>query len=137
MPINHNYGCGVAINAPEAKVPIRTVRNLALHPNFGGELLVVALGCEKMPPDMLVPEAGEENIIVLQDELGFNAMVDIIVEKAEIILGRLNKRKREICPASDLVVGLQCGGSDAFSGITNPAVGYAACIPLVRLLALP
>lgn len=132
MPINHNYGCGVAINAPEAKVPIRTVRNLALHPNFGGELLVVALGCEKMPPDMLVPEAGEENIIVLQDELGFNAMVDIIVEKAEIILGRLNKRKREICPASDLVVGLQCGGSDAFSGITaNPAVGYAADL-LVR-----
>ena len=54
-------------------------------------------------------------------------MVDIIVEKAETILKRLNKRKREVCPASDLVIGLQCGGSDAFSGITaNPAVGYAA-----------
>ncbi|HZK27381.1 MAG TPA: galactarate dehydratase [Thermoclostridium sp.] len=127
MPINHSYGCGVAINAPEAKVPIRTVRNLALHPNFGGEQLVVSLGCEKMPPDMLVPEVGEENIVILQDESGFNAMVDTIVKKAENILKRLNKRKREVCPASDLVIGLQCGGSDAFSGITaNPAVGYAA-----------
>jgi len=132
MPINHNYGCGVAIDAPEAVVPIRILKNLALHPNFGGELLVVSLGCEKLPPERLLPEVGEENIIVFQDEPGFKPMVDRIVQKADEILKRLNKRKREVCPASDLVVGLQCGGSDAFSGVTaNPAVGYAADL-LVR-----
>lgn len=132
MPINHNYGCGVAIDAPEAVVPIRILKNLALHPNFGGEMLVISLGCEKLPPERLLPEINEENIIVLQNELGFNPMVDIIVQKADEILSRLNKRKREVCPASDLVVGVQCGGSDAFSGITaNPAVGYAADL-LVR-----
>ena len=48
VPVNHPYGCGVAINAPEAKVPIRILRNLAKHPNFGGQLMVVSLGCEKM-----------------------------------------------------------------------------------------
>ncbi|WP_278281650.1 UxaA family hydrolase [Clostridium puniceum] len=41
VPINHAYGCGVAINAPEAKIPIRALRNLSKHPNFGGELMVV------------------------------------------------------------------------------------------------
>ncbi len=54
VPINHAYGCGVAINAPEAKVPIRALRNLAKHPNFGGQLMVVGLGCEKFTVDMLV-----------------------------------------------------------------------------------
>lgn len=70
VPVNHPYGCGVAINAPEAKVPIRILRNLAKHPNFGGQLMVVALGCEKMTVDMLIDEAdiSPENVIVLQEE---------------------------------------------------------------------
>lgn len=54
VAINHAYGCGVAINAPESKIPIRALRNLCHHPNFGGELMVVALGCEKLTADMLV-----------------------------------------------------------------------------------
>ncbi len=132
MPLNHNYGCGVAINAPEAIIPIRTLRNLATHPNFGGELLIIGLGCEKLPPDRLFPGIKDENVVVLQDEKGFEGMVATIIKKAEDCLERLNKRVREICPASDLVVGLQCGGSDAFSGVTsNPAVGFAADL-LVR-----
>ncbi|HEY8421675.1 MAG TPA: galactarate dehydratase [Thermoclostridium sp.] len=132
MPINHNYGCGVAINATEAVIPIRILRNLAKHPNFGGEVLVISLGCEKLPPDRFIPEICEDNVIIFQNETGFNPMVERIVRKADAILRRLNDRKREVCPASDLVVGLQCGGSDAFSGITaNPAVGYAADL-LVR-----
>ena len=57
VPINHAYGCGVAINAPEAKVPIRALRNLAKHPNFGGQLMVVGLGCEKFTVQMLLDEA--------------------------------------------------------------------------------
>lgn len=74
----------------------------------------------------------KENTVILQSELGFELMVDSIVSKARQCLERLDKRVREVCPVSDLVVGVQCGGSDAFSGITaNPAVGYAADL-LVR-----
>jgi galactarate dehydratase len=70
----------------------------------------------------------------LQDEqhVGFQSMVDDILTVAQFHLERLNRRQRETCPASDLVVGTQCGGSDAFSGVTaNPAVGYASDL-LVR-----
>ena len=59
-------------------------------------------------------------------------MVQAIMQMAEERLVQLNARRRQTRPASDLVVGLQCGGSDAFSGVTaNPAVGYAADL-LVR-----
>ena len=141
--LNHIYGCGVAINAPVAVVPIRTLHNLALNPNFGNEVFVISLGCEKLPPDRLLNEGGaggvpikvvSDDIICLQDEkyTGFQAMVEAIMKQAEVHLARLNQRQRENCPASDLIVGLQCGGSDAFSGVTaNPAVGYAADL-LVR-----
>ena len=49
VALNHLYGCGVAINAPAAVVPIRTIHNLALNPNFGGEVMVVGLGCCRAP----------------------------------------------------------------------------------------
>ena len=129
VPVNHPYGCGVAINAPEAKVPIRILRNLAKHPNFGGQLMVVSLGCEKMTVDMLIDQAdiSPENVIVLQEEKGFDAMIDALMRMAEKKLKILNERKRETLPLSDLLVGMQCGGSDAFSGLTaNPSAGYAA-----------
>lgn len=134
VPVTHAYGCGVAINAPDAVIPIRTLQNLALNPNFGGEVMVVGLGCEKLSPERLVPEGLGSAIVRMQDEAfeGFGAIVDAIVLMAEARLAVLNKRRRETCPASDLVVGLQCGGSDAFSGVTaNPAVGVAADL-LVR-----
>lgn len=131
-PINHNYGCGVAINAPDAIIPIRTLKNLSAHPNFGGEILCVSLGCEKLIPERILLNQDNEGLVVLQNNIGFQSMVDEIVEKGKRALERLNKRQREICPASDLVIGLQCGGSDAFSGVTaNPAIGYAADL-LVR-----
>ncbi|WP_145590381.1 galactarate dehydratase [Yersinia aleksiciae] len=142
VALNHLYGCGVAINAPAAVVPIRTIHNLALNPNFGGEVMVVGLGCEKLQPERLlegtpdvqVISLDESNIVRLQDEkyVGFRSMVDDILQVAEKHLQRLNLRQRETCPASELVVGMQCGGSDAFSGVTaNPAVGYASDL-LVR-----
>ncbi|WP_176193501.1 UxaA family hydrolase, partial [Salmonella enterica] len=140
--LNHLYGCGVAINAPAAVVPIRTIHNIALNPNFGGEVMVIGLGCEKLQPERLlegtedVPAIAVENasIVRLQDEqhVGFKSMVDDILRVAERHLTKLNQRQRETCPASELVVGMQCGGSDAFSGVTaNPAVGYASDL-LVR-----
>ena len=129
VPINHAYGCGVAINAPEAVIPIRALRNLAEHPNFGGELMVVGLGCEKLTVEMLIKEAdiNPDNVIILQELKGFNAMIDALMEMADKKLARLNERRRETLPLSDLLVGMQCGGSDAFSGVTaNPSAGYAA-----------
>ena len=134
VPLTHAYGCGVAITAPDAVVPIRTLQNLALNPNFGGEILVIGLGCEKLAPERLVPAGVKDAIVRMQDEAfdGFGAIVEAIMTQAEARLKVLNARKRETCPASDLVIGLQCGGSDAFSGVTaNPAVGFAADL-LVR-----
>jgi galactarate dehydratase len=135
--MTHAYGCGVAINAPGASVPIRTLQNLAKNPNFGGEVMVVGLGCEKLVPERLLPsdsKSGRPDVLRMQDTAfqGFGQIVDGIVDMAKARLEVLNRRRRETCPASDLVVGLQCGGSDAFSGVTaNPAVGFASDL-LVR-----
>ena len=140
IALTHNYGCGVAIDAPDAEIPIRTLHNLSLNPNLGGAPMVVSLGCEKLQPVRLLPAstlpilASAPYIVRLQDEQhqSFGDMVAAIMELAEKRLVQLNARRRVTRPASDLVVGLQCGGSDAFSGVTaNPAVGYASDL-LVR-----
>nr|WP_264167792.1 galactarate dehydratase [Halomonas sp. SBBP1] len=138
--LNHSYGCGVAINAPAAIVPIRTLKNIALNPNFGNEIMIIGLGCEKLQPSTLLSDRPvkiyenteaadpDANLLSLQDDSfqGFGEMVEGILAMAERHLERLNRRQRETCPASELVVGMQCGGSDAFSGVTaNPAVGFA------------
>ncbi|MBL0143250.1 MAG: galactarate dehydratase [Betaproteobacteria bacterium] len=150
--LEHGYGCGVAIDAPDAVIPIRTLRNISLNPNFGGEVMVVSLGCEKLQPERLLPpgsiaiangrsgagarqDARESlDVVCLQDDghVGFMSMVESIMRQAEVHLGRLDARRRETVPASELVVGVQCGGSDAFSGVTaNPAVGFCTDL-LVR-----
>lgn len=129
VAVNHPYGCGVAINAPLAVLPIRAVRNLIRHPNFGGEIMLVGLGCEKLTYDRLLEpeEINGDNCLTLQDYPGHEAMMNAILAMAQKKLERLNQRKREVLPLSELVIGLQCGGSDAFSGLTaNPSVGYAA-----------
>jgi galactarate dehydratase len=140
--LEHSYGCGVAIDAPDAVIPIRTLKNISLNPNFGGEVMVVSLGCEKLQPARLLPpgsfpiadERGELDTVCLQDDahVGFMSMLDDILHSARPHLERLNARRREAVPASELVVGVQCGGSDAFSGVTaNPAVSFCADL-LVR-----
>ncbi|WP_395686282.1 galactarate dehydratase [Caenimonas koreensis] len=144
VALEHGYGCGVAIDAPDAIVPVRTLRNISLNPNFGGEVMVVSLGCEKLQPERLLPPGSFSivdersdaalDVVCLQDDahVGFMAMVESIMRQAEQHLQRLNARRRETVPASELVVGVQCGGSDAFSGVTaNPAVGFCTDL-LVR-----
>jgi galactarate dehydratase len=140
IAITHLYGCGVAIDAPGAEIPIRTLRNLSLNPNLGGAPMVVSLGCEKLQPARMLPSStlpvlsSHPYVVRLQDDEhhSFGDMVQAIMKMAEDRLVQLNQRRRVARPASDLVVGLQCGGSDAFSGVTaNPAVGYAADL-LVR-----
>ncbi len=137
--LEHTYGCGVAIDAPNAEIPIRTLRNISLNPNFGGQAMVVSLGCEKLQPARLLPEGAipiqnGPYIVTLQDDkhVGFDSMITSIMDMARLRLAALNLRRRETCSAADLIVGVQCGGSDAFSGVTaNPAVGYATDL-LVR-----
>jgi len=148
VAITHGYGCGVAIDAPDAAIPIRTLRNLSLHSNFGGAPLLVSLGCEKLQAERLLPGhelqwIGADQLPLLEDKpyalrlqnhelRGFGDIVAAIMRFAEQRLAELQRRQRRTVPASHLVVGLQCGGSDAFSGVTcNPAVGYAADL-LVR-----
>ena len=143
VALEHTYGCGVAIDAPDAVVPIRTLRNITLNPNFGNEIMMVSLGCEKLQPERLLPPgsfpivdernvadvgaSGEirPDVVCLQDDahVGFMSMIESVMASATQHLERLNARRRETVPASALVVGVQCGGSDAFSGVTaNPAV---------------
>src|SRR5438067_4053598 len=150
--LDHTYGCGVAIDAPDAIIPIRTLRNISLNPNFGGEVMVISLGCEKLQPERLLPpgtipivdersvaDVGvnaepDLDVVVLQSEhhVGYMSMIESIMASALVHLERLNDRRRETVPASELVVGVQCGGSDAFSGVTaNPAVGFCTDL-LVR-----
>lgn len=150
--LEHTYGCGVAIDAPDAIIPIRTLRNISLNPNFGGEVMVVSLGCEKLQPERLLPPGTIQivdersvadvgltadaplDVVCLQSEnhVGFMSMIDSIMQAAVLHLEKLNARRRENVPASELVVGVQCGGSDAFSGVTaNPAVGFCTDL-LVR-----
>ena len=137
VAVNHSYGCGVAIQAPAAIIPIRTLQNIATNPNFGDDVLLLGLGCEKLFPESLLLKNGEQTnekreistLMYMQDESlsGFEGMTNQLMKLAEIQLEKLNQRKREECPASDLVVGMQCGGSDAFSGITsNPVAGFAS-----------
>lgn len=66
VALEHGYGCGVAIDAPDAVIPIRTLRHISLNPNFGGEVMVVSLGCEKLQPERLFPA----NAIPIQDARG-------------------------------------------------------------------
>ena len=157
IALDHTYGCGVAIDAPGAAIPIRTLHNIARNPNLAGSTMVVSLGCEKLQPSRLFPDsfanpAGGNDVQILPDNpgihagdggsqgarvslvtlqdrthVGFESMITSILRQAERHLDLLDRRYRETCPASDLVVGLQCGGSDALSGITaNPALGHAA-----------
>ncbi len=134
--LEHTYGCGVAIDAPGAEIPIRTLRHISQNPNFGGEVMLLSLGCEKLQPERLMPPGTIPigGAVRLQDDahVGFESMITSILATAERHLVRLNARRRETVPASELVVGVQCGGSDAFSGATaNPAVGFATDL-LVR-----
>src|SRR6187455_1524891 len=84
--LEHTYGCGVAIDAPDAKVPIRTIRNITLNPNFGNEVMLVSLGCEKLQPERLLPPGSiplvgqraddKLDVVCLQDDahVGFMSM---------------------------------------------------------------
>ena len=130
VPIVHDQGCGMSGTGDGMKVLHRTLAGYARHPNFGG-VLMVGLGCEVNQLTLYGQKgvaAGKRHFNI-QDAGGSRKAVEkalgVLAEIAEEV-GRL---QREPIPVSEIVVGLQCGGSDGMSGITaNPALGAAVDI---------
>jgi len=134
--LSHGTGCGMAGYGESFQALQRVLDGYARHPNFGGVLLV-GLGCEVNQVDRLLedfslaPGFGLKTLNI-QDLGGTRETVAKGVAAVKEMLPRVNDLERRPVPVSELVVGLECGGSDAYSGISaNPALGAAADL-LVR-----
>ncbi len=136
VPIVHNSGCGMSGSDEGYATLFRTLSGYAQHPNFGG-ILLVGLGCEVMQLAELI---GERNIrsdgnfrhMTIQQMGGTRRTIEKGLEELQGLAELANKAGRKPAPVSELMVGMQCGGSDSYSGITaNPALGYASDL-LVR-----
>ena len=132
----HGTGCGMA-GAGEGYANLqRVLWGFARHPNFGG-IVMVGLGCEVNQIDFLLEAYGIERgprfqTFNIQSAGGTRASVAKGAELLRGMLPAVNDVRREAVPASELTLALQCGGSDAYSGITaNPSLGAAADL-LVR-----
>lgn len=129
VALTHGSGCGMVLGSEGAEVLVRTLRGYANHPNFAG-LLVVGLGCEMLQTDRLIDEETAATLIerlTIQDSGGVRATVKAGVSLVERMLPLINELQRETVDVSELVLGLNCGGSDGYSGITaNPALGVAS-----------
>jgi altronate hydrolase len=129
-------GCGMASPSEHFDVLRRTIAGYVRHPNLAGAL-IVGLGCERNQVMDLVSSQGlrEDRLmqtLVMQDTGGTRATVAAGIAAVEAMLPLANAVKRVPVSASHLKIGLECGGSDGFSGITcNPALGAAMDI-LVR-----
>ncbi|QDY71523.1 UxaA family hydrolase [Qingshengfaniella alkalisoli] len=136
VPIAHSGGCGMSGTDEGYDTLFRTISGYARHPNFGGVLLV-GLGCEVMQIPALVGagrlrDDNNFRYMTIQQTGGTRRTIEeglkVLREMGEIA----NKATREPIPVSEITVGMQCGGSDGYSGITaNPALGYASDL-LVR-----
>ena len=126
----HGTGCGMAGQGEGFEALQRVMWGYAKNPNHAG-ILMVGLGCEMNQIDWLLEAYGLKQgplfqTMNIQDNAGLADTVAQGIEKVRAMLPEANKAQRVPCPASSLMVALQCGGSDALSGITaNPALGYA------------
>ncbi len=126
----HGTGCGMAGSGDGFEALQRVMWGYARHPNHAG-VLMVGLGCEMNQIDWLLEAYGLKqgplfHAMNIQNVAGLRKTIEIGIEKVRAMLPLANQIRRTPCPASDLTVALQCGGSDAWSGITgNPALGYA------------
>ena len=136
VALTHGMGCATASDGEELHVLRRTLGGYARHANFAA-VLVVGLGCETNQIQGLIAQEGlaEGARLVtfnIQDTGGTAKTVAHGIELVESLLPEADRVRREPVPASHLIVGLQCGGSDGYSGISaNPALG-AAVDRLVR-----
>ncbi len=126
----HGTGCGMAGDGEGFEALQRVMWGYARHPNHAG-VLMVGLGCEMNQIAWLLEAYGLRQsptfqVMNIQNVAGLQRTIDLGIAKVRAMLPIANKARREPCPASELKVALQCGGSDAWSGITaNPALGYA------------
>ena len=126
----HGTGCGMAGSGEGFDALQRVMWGYAKHPNHAG-VVMVGLGCEMNQIDWLLEAYGLKpgplfQTMNIQDVAGLQKTVETGIEKVRAMLSEANRFEREPCPASELTVALQCGGSDALSGITaNPALGHA------------
>lgn len=138
VAIPHNKGCGCQ-DGSNLDVMMRTLSNYADHPNVGGVILI-DLGCEKT--NLAYVEKYLTNRerpiekplfkIGIQEVGGTQAAIDIGLKEVEKMLPQVNECVREEVPVSELVLGVKCGSSDGFSGISaNPSLGYTSDL-LVR-----
>ncbi len=126
----HGTGCGMAGQGEGFEALQRVMWGYARNPNHGG-VLMVGLGCEMNQIDWLLEAYGLKQgplfkTMNIQDSMGLAKTVETGIAMVREMLPEVNRATRESCPASELMVALQCGGSDALSGVTaNPALGYA------------
>src|SRR5680860_171009 len=126
----HKGGCGAHIGSRDLYIFQRTLAGTVHHPNVGG-YVILSLGCEvNQPTDMIDATSMKEDaplVITIQQDGGFLKTVEQGIEAVKRILPEANQAVREPVPASELMVALQCGGSDGWSGVTaNPGLGKAA-----------
>ena len=126
----HGTGCGMGGDGTGLEALQRVMWGYARHPNLAG-VLMVGLGCEMNQIDWLLEAYGLKHgplfhTMNIQNVAGLRRSVEMGVETVEAMLSEANLATRTRCPVSALKVALQCGGSDAWSGVTaNPALGYA------------
>lgn len=136
VALTHEGGCGMGAEGEGYYTLRRTLQGYARHPNFGG-VMMVGLGCETMQIQQVVKDSGladGDNLINygIQEVGGTRAAIKKGIEAVRELLPEVNRCQRQAAPVSELIIGLQCGGSDALSGVTaNPALGIAGDI-LVR-----
>ena len=136
VALAHGSGCAMAASGEGFEILQRTLAGYARHPNFAG-VLIIGLGCEVNQIDSLLRSGDLEEgpllqTMTIQDIGGTSATIREGVSRIREMLAEANRVERCPVPVSHLILGLQCGGSDAYSGITaNPAMGAAADL-LVR-----
>jgi altronate hydrolase len=130
VAITHTTGCGMDINGEGMDVLRRTLSGYARHVNFCG-ILMIGLGCEVNQAEDLfstqnLPSGPLLSSMTIQESGGTVGAIRLGIERIREMLPIANEARRQTVPASHLIVGLQCGGSDSYSGITaNPALGAA------------
>jgi altronate hydrolase len=133
VALTHKTGCGMASEGEATDVLRRTIAGYARHPNFFSSQLV-GLGCEANQVNVLISSQKLENqyAFTIQEKGGTRKAIENGIARIKEILPEANKVQRVPVPASHLILGLQCGGSDGYSGISaNPALGAAVDL-LVR-----
>lgn len=133
IALTHGTGCGIDYNGESFEVLKRTTWGYACNPNMAA-VLVVGLGCEgfqikRMKDAYGVEESDVFRTLTIQETGGTKKAVAAGIDALKIMLPIANRAVRETVPASELMLALQCGGSDGYSGITaNPALGAAVDI---------